>query len=110
MNDAKLPKDSPDYIRWLIDTRDDAVERAVLAIFSRQEPDEQAHGTTHKSNGVGFSSFDAPHATRFAKWIKSGNQLSGWHLDKARKMMRKYVRQLAEIASARIERESIQSE
>ncbi len=104
------------YIRWLLDNNPIAVERAILAIYRRQTASEQASDCTHESNGIGFSSFDAPIAGYWASWITgmkngkrtgSGRHLTGKHLDQARRMMHKYVRQLSEIASENMERHAI---
>lgn len=108
-----MRKDSVEYIDWLICNNDRAVERAVVAIYKRQEPDEQASGTTNKSNGRGFNKFDGPKGSYYAKWILGEikgepMRLTGRHLDNARVMMRKYVRQLSEIASAKIAAQAMQ--
>lgn len=105
-----IRKDDPDYIHCLLINNDRAVERALLAIFARQTQSEQSSGTTNESNGVGLSACDAPLATYWVKWLRSGRHLSGKHLDKARVMMRKYVRQLADIASDNLERQAIQNQ
>jgi len=70
---------------------DKAVERGVLAIYNRQ--------ATLKDNGVEFSGPDAKLGSYYARWIISGRNLSGKHLNNARKMMVKYRRQLTEIAN-----------
>lgn len=116
-------KNSPEYVKWLLANNNVAVERAILALYGRQDADERASASTVKSNGRGFNAFDAKNGTYYAKWLLSGRNLSGRHLEKARAMAYKYVRQLCEVATetlverARqaelelaIEREAIQSE
>lgn len=105
-----MAKNDPDYIRWLLTMNDRAVERAIVAIYNRQTEDEKREGDTRHTNGIGFSGADARLGTYYAKWVLKGNSLTGNHLMKARLMAHKYVRQLAEIATARIEREAIQAE
>lgn len=97
---------TPDAIAALLDRNDVAVERAVVAIFNRQTSDEQESESTKHDNGVGFNAFHAGLGSYYARWIQSGRHLTGNHLDKARRMMRRYVRQLAEIASAQSVKES----
>lgn len=113
-----MAKNTPDYIKWLLTMNDRAVERAIVAIYNRQTADEQTVGDTKHSNGVGFNGADARLGTYYAKWILSGRNLTGNHLVKARLMSHKYVRQLVEIATEkmeaeafnRAEREAIQAE
>lgn len=78
--------------RWL--------ERAVVAIYRRQTSQEQISETTLDHNCRGFSAFDAKMGTYYAKWIQGGKNLSGKHLEKAKKMMQKYVGQLEKVANA----------
>jgi hypothetical protein len=114
-----MAKNDPDYIKWLLNMNDRAVERAIVAIYNRQTADEQSAQDTKHSNGIGFSGADARLGSYYAKWVLSGKNLTGNHLMKARMMSYKYVRQLSEIATARImqaqadervEREAIQAE
>lgn len=89
-----------DSIKHLLDRNDTAVERAVLAIFHRQTSDEQDSGTTKHHNGRGFNAFHAERGTYYANWIQSGHRLTGVHLERARRMAKRYVGQLAEIAQS----------
>ena len=86
-------------IRNLILTRQDALERAILAIHARQTTDEQREDTTKHSNGRGFNSPDARRGSYYARWIKLGRHLTGNHIVKARAMMQKYVGQLVIVAN-----------
>lgn len=108
-----MNKSDPGYIKWLLANNNTAVERAILALYNRQDADEQSSERTYKSNGRGFSAFDAKTGSYYARWIMSGRNLSGRHLEKARMMLHKYVRQLSEIAAEKtmdIERQAIQQE
>ena len=98
---------TPDAIRALLDGSDTAVERAVLAIYNRQTCDEQAREDTRHRNGVGFASCHAHLGSYYAKWILSGRHLTGKHLDKARRMVRWYSKQLCEIARAKSPRAAV---
>lgn len=79
-------------------TGQEAVERAIIHIYNRQTSHEQQASYTHVDNQIGFTTSHAKSGSYFARWIKSGNHLSGSHLDKARKMMLRYSRQLLEVA------------
>lgn len=81
-------------IRQKIDTDQKWLERGILAIYARQTSSEKAAGETNVHNGQGFTAFDARTMTYYANWIRSGRSLSGKHLEKARRRMRKYAKQL----------------
>ena len=91
---------TPEAIRVLLDRSDKAVERAVVAIYDRQTCDEQAREDTIHRNGVGFAACHAYRGSYYARWILAGRHLTGQHLDKARRMVRWYAKQLCEIAQA----------
>lgn len=83
----------------LIETNDLAVTRAVIAIYQRQTEDEKSIEGTHYHNGIGFNSVDAKYMTYLAKYCQDNRRLTGEHLQKARKKIKKYHRQLLEIAN-----------
>lgn len=105
-----VAKNSPEYIKWLLTMNDEAVGRAMVAIYNRQTWDEQQSSDTRHTNGIGFSGADARTGTYYAKWVLSGRKLTGNHLMKARMMSFKYVRQLCEIATARMAKPEIVTE
>ena len=89
-------------IRHLLASNDRAVERAILAIYQRQTSDEQAIAHTRHLNHRGFTAGDAHWGTRYAQWLESsGRHLAGQHLDRARLMSFRYVRQLLDVATAK---------
>lgn len=81
--------------------RDDAVERAILALHKRQLEDEKVHFTSRYRNGRGFNSADATELTHFANRIKCGTHLTPAQLSSARSRLMKYTCQLADIANER---------
>jgi hypothetical protein len=85
-------------IKELLEKNDRAVARAILAIYQLQTQDEKSDHTTKHSNRVGFSASDAKKGSYYATWLLSGKNLSGWHLDNARKIAIKYREQLAKVA------------
>lgn len=89
-------------IETLIRTNDRAVERGVLALFERQTSDEQVSDTTRHSNNRGFSGWSAHGGSYYAKWCRSGRQLTGKHLDKARRICLHHAGQLTKIANGKV--------
>lgn len=86
-----------DRIKTLLMTNNEAVERAIVAIYHRQTLGEQASGETVMNNGVGFSSAHSRSGTYFAKWVLRGNRLTGNYLEKARRISLRYTGQLLSI-------------
>ena len=91
-----------DQIKHLILTDDRAVARALLTLLARQTSEEQSTFTTRNRNGQGFNAFHAGRGTYFANWVADGRQLSGHHLDAARKMVLYYVGQLEEVTKDKL--------
>lgn len=90
-----------EQIITMIETNDKAVNRAVLAIYKNQTADEQNSEATLHHNNIGFSSADARLMTYYANYIQKQGGLSGPHLEKARKRIKKYWKQLLEIANSK---------
>ena len=85
----------------LIETNQPFLERALVKIYDRQTEDEQVAKVTHYHNHIGFNSADARNMSYYAKWVQSGRPLSGTHLEKCKKTLKKYRKQiLQEIAAA----------
>ena len=88
-------------IKSLLSKSNKAVEKAVTAIYKKQLSDEQRiHETIHRNN-VGFNHADARKGSYYATWILKGNHLTGQHLVKARALIMKYSRQLADVANGK---------
>lgn len=85
----------------LLNRSNKAVERAMVAIYRRQTFDEQNSSCTTHRNGIGFSGAHAALGTYYAKWVLSGRQLTGTHLERARAMSKHYVAQLLQEAEQR---------
>lgn len=87
-------------IHRLLDTNPKAVVRALIAIAAYQTADElNSHHTKH-ANGVGFSSYDAPFLTDMLRQINAGRTLSPKQMAVTTNKVKRYWRQLAEIANA----------
>lgn len=87
-------------IHELLDKSDVAVTRALLAIYASQTASEQASRTTKEPNGVGFSAFDADFCSDIAQKVQRGWKLSPKQMAIIRNKMKRYHRQLLEIAVA----------
>ena len=80
-----------------------AVEKAIVMLYDWQTSDEQCARDTKHTNGRGFNTAHAKVGTYYAKWIKSGKQLTGHHLGKARTIALYYAgTQLLEAAKNKL--------
>jgi hypothetical protein len=92
---------SKEQIHALLDQNATAVGRAVKAIHARQTGAEAACGVTQEQNGVGWSKFDAEPMTRYIMFMDRGYPISARFLAFARRRVKRYWRQLAEVANER---------
>ena len=76
--------------------------RGLVRIYERQTADEQSAGTTKYHNKVGFSGADSFMLSSFAEQVNMGRTLKGKQLPILFKKMRKYARQLDDIAQTKI--------
>lgn len=83
----------------MIDTRDAAVVRGVLAIYKYQTEDEKRDEFTKHNNGVGFNGPDSPFLSSLAQQYQRKGYWSEKQLYCARKRIRKYAGQLVKIAN-----------
>lgn len=93
---------TPEEIREKLQTRQKWVERALVAIHKRQTSAERISLSTKSKNGIGFNAFDAAMGSSFAEWVRSGKRLSDRQLQCARRIVVKYVGQLAAIANGKV--------
>lgn len=75
-----INKSDPEYIEMLLEHRNDAVERAIIALYKVEK----------------FSELDTSTGSYYALWILSGKKLSGRFLVSARNMTKKYIDQLSQ--------------
>lgn len=86
-------------INELLSTNPRAVERGIVRLYQNQTLDERSSDATMHHNNTGFNSCSAKKGSYYAKWVMSGRQLTGHHLENARKIAIKHSRQLVEIAN-----------
>lgn len=97
-----------EQIRELLETRNVAVEKAILTLYEHQTRDEQETETTKYDNGVGFNGLDAEFLSSLAKQMLAnrygrlkGSRLTENQMKYARKKVMKYAGQLVKIANAK---------
>jgi hypothetical protein len=95
-------KDNPTYINWLLVNSDEAVKRAVVALYRRQTEDEQEIRKACHKNARGFSAAHARVGSKLANQIIGGKDLSKDELFIARVMALKYIDQLSSVARERM--------
>jgi hypothetical protein len=88
-----------DEINDILKSNPRAVERAMVRLFELQTESEKESSTTRNNNGVGFSSYAASSGSYYARWVISGRQLSGKHLETALKIALRHSRQLVDHAN-----------
>ena len=89
-------------ILTLIETKDIAVHRAILAIFNKQTESERNSNETNQENGIGFNGVDAPFLSSLAKQIIARGYISNKQIEIARKSIKKYAGQLTRIANGEL--------
>lgn len=93
-------------ITTILNTSDRAVERAMVALWECQEEDERTDSSARHHNGRGFAHSTAGAGTYFANWVRSGRQLTGHHLVKARRIALFHAGQLTAMANLKSSQES----
>ena len=99
IEDKKWTKEE---IKELLMTKDNAVFRGLVVIYSLQTADEKLVADAIEDNGVGFNGFDAEFLTSLAKQALDKGWLSDKQMVYARKRMLKYAGQLAKVANGQI--------
>lgn len=109
MTGLKTLREWRDYIRGLLAERDDAVEAALVYLYSLQTEAEKLSGTSTVRNRKGLNAFDAPFVTRMARKVLSHERLSDAEMGRAVKVCGKYWRQLADSSKEFLERKKRES-
>lgn len=68
--------------------------KALVILFNRQTPDEQANAEVHHNNGVGFTRKDSKILTSLAKQYINGKVLSSKQMYLLMSLIPKYAKQL----------------
>ena len=87
-------KDTKEYIKLQLSTKDKWVIQALLKIYEFQTADEVEHEYTYNQNSVGFTGVDGKILTSFAKFYLRKGYLSPAQMTILRKKMPKYWKQI----------------
>jgi hypothetical protein len=89
------PKPERDFVAHLILKKSNVALRALLALYDRQTPLEQATAETLSSNGRGFNKTDANTFTKMAEGAIQRGYLTAQELAVCRKLDKRGVPRLA---------------
>lgn len=81
-------------VQRLLETRDEAVGKALALIYSHQTAAEQSSDHTNEENGVGFTKFDSEFLSSCAKFFNRTGFLTDKQLPKVRAKIKKYWKQI----------------
>ena len=84
----------------MLDANPIAVQRAIVFLYNEQTNSEKASSTTQVHNNRGFNYRHARYGSYCTRWILSGKNLDGKHLDKCRVIAKFYWRQLVARANS----------
>lgn len=90
----KTQKEWKVNLQSLLMHSDEAVKRAIIAIYSNQTAYERATKSADIIDNQGFNKYDAPYMCKLAEQLQDHWYLSGAQLETARHKMTKYWRQL----------------
>ena len=88
-----------DEIRELVQSNDKVLYGAMRKMYECQTADEQMTGTANHRNGIGFNGVDAGIMTSFCEFLNKTGFLTYKQKVIARKKLKKYTRQLTELAN-----------
>lgn len=87
-------------VKTALDTNPAAVERAIEILYARQTATEKSSEATLEDNSLGVRHNHGRRIVYYGKWLAQGRQLTGRHLDFARRLAHTYARtQLFELAA-----------
>lgn len=98
----RKPWEKADILR-LFEREPRSVDRALVAIYRLQTSEEQQGYHSGESNGVGFTRHDALVLTRYASDCIRNGGLDGKTRAIVKQRVKKYWKQLADIANRRVE-------
>jgi len=98
---------TPDEMaEWIETAPAGRLGNALLALYQRQTADERATHDTRYHNKVGFNAIDADIMTSLSEWFIDGKSFTPKQTSVLRRLLRKYRRQLADIATKKQEQEA----
>ena len=97
----KTKKDALQYIKEKILADEAWLNRSIIALYSRQEPDEKCCRDTLYNNKMGFNAWHSYAASAWAEKLKRGERLTIGEARKAKGIMIMYRKQLLSMAIKR---------
>lgn len=94
MTDTQMKIWTKADIQKMLETRDVAVTKALILIYSKQTSAEQSTEATVENNGVGFTGVDGEILSSFAKFYMRAGFLTAKQMAMARTKLKKYWRQI----------------
>ena len=89
-------------IEDIININYNMLTKAILLLFERQTKNEQKHWVTNVHNNIGFNHADAKFFSSIASQLKNNKHLTDKQIYVCRKRIKKYGRQLTEIANEKL--------
>lgn len=94
----------------MLEKSDKAVAKALLVLYGFQTAEEQAVGATREDNGAGFNGADADYLSSVAQFAEKTGFLTAKQLTIVRPKIRKYWKQLLNVANANEQAKSVAHE
>ena len=85
----------------VLEVNDDQLARALVALYNRQTEDEKETKETTAQNNLGFNAIDSAFMTSIAQAYIRFGRLSERQIFTVRKSIKKYCRQLVDIANSK---------
>lgn len=83
-----------EYFKQMISTREDWAIRALIVVYENQTKSEQAQGSTHYTNNIGFRRAGSKKLSKYARIYKSGCELYPNVIEELKQEMPLYANQL----------------
>lgn len=90
-------------IDYLIQNDDRVLYGALRKLYNMQTDEEQAMGVTMVHNGSGFNAYDAPFLSSIVRSLNKYGHLTKGQKEKTRRILKKYVKQLTNIANKNVQ-------
>lgn len=94
LEEAADAKELSEYIKYILQMSDKALNKAILLIYDNQKQDEKELSKAIHPNRIGFSCVDAPKMSLIAKKLLDGAALSGNERSYALVCIQKYAEQI----------------
>lgn len=90
------------YIKQLLRTNDAALYKAAVLIYRNQTEEEKIRGESIDHNSIGYNRWDATYMGMIARSVIGGETLSQRQLERVRRILPKYWRQLMAMSKQKL--------